>query len=103
MNHGRALFIGNPVKRAADIALREDRLADLSRGKQRIEAHHPALPAHGSYIRPPFRKLTSEDMVCHPGGESFIQPDVIPPGWTHHVAEPLMRDLVSNGIGGGTP
>ena len=28
----------------------------------------------------------------HKGGEAFIQPEVIPPGWCHEVSKPLWRE-----------
>ncbi len=35
-------------------------------------------------------------LVLHPGGEAFVEPEVIPPLHGDHVAEPLVRHLVGD-------
>ena len=35
-----------------------------------------------------------ERLVLHPGREALVQPDVVPPGHRHEIAEPLVRHLV---------
>src|SRR2546427_8272831 len=32
----------------------------------------------------------------HPAGETFVEPDIVPPGHRYQIAEPLVRDLVRN-------
>ena len=31
---------------------------------------------------------------AHPGSESFVEPEIVPPSHGHEITKPLMRDLV---------
>ena len=55
------------------------------RGIARQISSQPNLPLRIE-IRGAFR--------AHPGGEPFVEPQIVPPGHRHKIAEPLMRHLV---------
>src|SRR4051794_2513117 len=42
----------------------------------------------------PLRMPGANGLALHPSGEAFIEPDVVPPGGSHKIAEPLVRDLM---------
>ena len=42
----------------------------------------------------PLRIEIRAALAAHPGGESFVQPEIVPPGHRHEIAEPLVGDLV---------
>ena len=42
----------------------------------------------------PFRLPGRERQIRHPGGEAFVQPEIVPPPHRDEIAEPLVRHLV---------
>ncbi len=54
----------------------------------------PLRPGHH-----PVRLPCCDRMRCHPGGEAFVQPDVVPPCGGDQVAEPLVRHFVRDDVG----
>src|SRR5258707_531056 len=51
-------------------------------------------PLRDAQRRTPARIEARRGLARHPRGEALVQPQVVPPGHRHEVAEPLVRDLV---------
>ena len=65
---------------------RDERVERQRRPLARLEVHPDA----------PGRAPVVDDLVGHPGGERLVEPQVVPPGHRHQVAEPLVRQLVGD-------
>ncbi len=95
-DHRLAFAVGDTVESVGDVVVAFDGLADLPRGYQSVAAHrahaYVLLVDHGVPLRLPM----ANDFGIHPGGERFVEPDVVPPGSGHQVTKPLMRHLVRN-------
>ncbi len=69
-------------------------LLDGMRGGPRVEIHRLVAPQAGEQPEPPFGMEAVDRLDRHPFGERLVEPEVVPPGHGHEVAEPLMRRLV---------
>jgi hypothetical protein len=89
-----ALLVGDAVEGALGLAFAGDRLVDRMGAGAGIEVHRP----FSAFVRleqdPPFGMEAIGRLGRHPLGERLVEPEVVPPGHGHQVAEPLMRDLV---------
>ncbi len=96
--HRSALLIGNAIECSFDVAVAGDRLADLARGDQAVAIHRALCAAHAIKIGAVFRMHLLGDLLLHPGGERFVEPQVVPPGQRHRVAGPLVRQLMRSDV-----
>ena len=93
-DHRRALLVGDGVEGGGDVALTLDRLADAAGGEQPILAHGVVRLAHALGGLSPRRVEGLHRLRAHPVGECLVEPEIVPPGHGHHVAEPEVRELV---------
>src|SRR6185369_15842772 len=96
---GRAFFVGDGVEGVRDIVVGGDGLADLASVDQAVGSHGAEALIHLRGIDVPFGLPLADDLAFHPGGESFVEPDVVPPGGGHQVAKPLVRHFVGGDDG----
>ncbi len=73
--------------------------ADGAGGGLRIEVQGAVHADGDSLIDVPLGMHRSDGLVLHPGGEAFVEPDVVPPLHGHQVAEPLVRHFVRDDDG----
>ena len=92
--HGRALLVRDAVKGFVDLRRRGDLRVNRAGGLQRVEPERRLILLRFVDVDVPLRVRGGERLVGHPGGEPFVQPDVVPPLHGDEVAEPLMRHLV---------
>jgi hypothetical protein len=92
--HRAALGIGDLVEGVLDIVGIVDRIVDLARRRKLVEAHHIETGLFGGAAPFLIRANHSGNLGLHPRREGFVEPDVVPPGRRHIVAEPLVRQLV---------
>ena len=90
----RALLVRDGVERLVDLRGRVGVGVNGTCGSQRVEPERRAILPGFVDSDLPFRMERGERLVGHPRGESFVQPDVVPPRHRHEVAEPLVRHLV---------
>ena len=89
-----ALLVGDAVERALGLALGGDRLVDRMGAGAGVEVHRPLTAFVGLERDPPLGMEALARLGRHPLGERLVEPEVVPPGHGHQVAEPLVRDLV---------
>ena len=99
LQHARALGVGDAVEvrlHRLDIArVREHRVG----GGQLVLRIRPCLLL--AVERHPCRVVLRRPRLAHgrrPGGEGFVQPQVVPPLHRHQVAEPHVRQLVQDRV-----
>ena len=94
--HVAGLAVGNAVEHLVDFVGRFSLGADGARGGLRIQVERVLL-LNGDDLRyMPLRMHGGNGLVLHPGGEAFVEPDVVPPLHGHQVAEPLVSHLVGD-------
>ena len=99
-----ALFVSYIVEGAIGFGLRSDRLLNRMRGRTRIAFHGRFLGDSGAprrisrqFPRQPDFPLRVElrgAFAAHPRGESFVEPEVVPPSHRDEVAKPHMGHLM---------
>ncbi len=65
----------------------------------RIEIQSAVHPRCDRLIDVPFRMHGCDGLVFHPGGEAFVEPDVVPPLHGDKIAEPLVGHFVRDDDG----
>ncbi len=96
--------VGDFVEGAVRFRLGRDRLLHRMRGRARVGLHRRILrrtDPPGRIARDiaaqPFIPLGIEmigALRAHPGGEAFVQPEIVPPRHRDEIAKPLVRHLV---------
>jgi len=97
--HGAPLLVGDGVERLAGLLGVGDVGADGVGGDERVERQRCPLAGLEVHPDPPRRAPVGDDLVGHPGGEGLVEPQVVPPGHRHQVAEPLVGELVRDHLG----
>ena len=85
-----------PVEHRHRLALVGNRLLDRVRGAPRVGAHRILLALVAVEPALPLRIEVLGRLHLHPGGEAFVEPQVVPPAHGDEIAEPLVRDLVGD-------
>ncbi len=88
------LLVRDRVEGVLDVVRRFDRLPNRARARQGVGPHRPLdaveeLHLPGVHRIPGVRRFARD-----PGGERLVEPDVVPPGGGHEIADPLVRELV---------
>ncbi len=99
IEHGddcRALVVSDLVKGLRRLVGRVDLLQHRVRGGNRVRLFALLEDVGGLQTRFPFRMQVIGGVRLHPTGEALVEPQVVPPGHGHQVAEPLMRHFVSD-------
>ncbi len=65
-------------------------------GRAGVQRQGPLAALRG-HARPPVGVQMVERLARHPGGEAFVEPQVVPPVHGDQVAEPLVRHLMGDG------
>ena len=89
-----ALAVGDVVERGVDLAVLGDRLVDRAADHQRVGVHRAEALVERADADVQLGPPLVADAVAHPVGEALVEPDVVPPGRGHEIAEPLVRQLV---------
>ncbi len=99
-----AFAVGDVVKGAVRLRLVRDRLLDRVSCRSCIAFHGqflgdagaPRRIARNIVLQPdfPLRIETRGAFRSHPGGKTFVEPEIVPPRHGHEIAKPLMRGLV---------
>ncbi|MNV13056.1 hypothetical protein D3C71_1036830 [compost metagenome] len=94
-DHRRALAVGDAIKCLAGLLHRRHVLHDRVRGDIGVLPHRATADARSpDTVEIPFRMQLVRGAAGHPGGEAFVEPQVVPPRHRHQVAEPLVRDFM---------
>ena len=98
--HRPALAVADGVKKLAHLGGVGDFLLNGMRILETVQAEG-AVGVHIDELRPhrPFREQPVHGLGAYPGGETFVEPQVIPPFHSHQVAEPHMRHFVGHHLG----
>ncbi len=88
------LAVGDRIESGIDLAVTGNRLVDRAADLERIGRHGAIGLTDGADADIELGTPFVADTIAHPVGEAFIEPDIVPPGRRHIVAEPLMRQLV---------
>ena len=102
LQHGEnaaTLPIGDAIECAVDLVIIIDGFAYLARGSQRVVDHGAECALQRFPVEMAFRPVGMRRLVFHPGGKGFIEPDVVPPGGCHQIAEPHVRHLMGMSAG----
>jgi hypothetical protein len=97
-DHGLALLIRDDVEGLVGLLHRLDALDDGVGGGEGVALEGLVAAGHRLQGRVPFGMQLLRGAPGHPGGEAFVEPEVVPPGHGHEVAEPLVRDLVGRDL-----
>ena len=79
-DHGGAFLIGDAVEGVADIVLGFDFLADFASGSESIFTFRTEFGVDVFNARSPLRLPFGDQLLLHPCGECFVEPDIVPPG-----------------------
>ena len=82
-----------------DVVIGEDRLLNAARAGEVVETHGALPRCEATEVGAVFGVQRLNDLAAHPGGERFVQPDVVPPRHRDEIAKPLMGELVRQHIG----
>ena len=102
--HGTALAVADGVKKLADFRrighflLNGVRVFQPVQAESAVGVHIDELGPHG-----PFREQPVHRFGADPGGETFVEPEVVPPFHGYQVAEPHMRHFVGHHFGHALP
>ena len=95
-DHVPALAVGDRIEGFVDLRIGRDRLMNCPPGDQGVGVHRgePLGQCPGPDVErwAPF----VADPKAHPVGETFVEPDIVPPRRGHQIAEPLVRQLVAD-------
>ena len=94
--HSCGFVVSDIVEELLDFRGRFGVSFDRARGTERIGPHRVGARAHCVCLKIPFRLPCFHGLERHPGGEAFVEPDVVPPLHGDQIAEPLVRDFVSD-------
>ena len=91
-----ALRIGDRIELLVGLlcggGLQDDRVGAF----QGIGIHRPFARVHFADVDVPVGLELCRGLRFHPAGEAFIEPQVVPPGHRHEIAEPLVCHLVAD-------
>ncbi len=100
---GLALDVGDGVEGVGGLVLVLDRSLDRMGALARIEVQHLLALGDVVQVGPPFGMEVFGGLGRHPGSEALVEPEIVPPGHGHQVAEPLVRQFVGVGLEGELP
>ena len=92
--HSTALAVGDVVEDFKDTGFADRARPDSTRCRAGVARHRAFKPAPIAQHRLPFGMKVFAGLVLHPGGKSFVEPDLVPGRHRHQVAKPLVRNLV---------
>ena len=98
-----AFLVGDRVERVVGLALVGDRLQDRVRGLAGIEPERSFLVRGGTDPELPVGVERVGALGAHPRGEALVEPEIVPPGHGHEVAEPLVGRLVGDDLENALP
>src|SRR5437868_12197423 len=94
---GLPFLVGNVLKRIIRFPLGRDRLLDGVGGRAGVALHclllrdsdSPGRIARNRFLEPDFPLWieTGRTLASHPRGETFIQPEIVPPRHCDHITE----------------
>ncbi len=94
VQHSLAFAVGDAVIGVANIIVTRDRFTNGTRAGQSVVCHHRKAALQAIQGMALFRLETLQQPVGDPGGKTLFQPQIVPPGWRHQVAEPHVRQLM---------
>ncbi len=92
-----AFAVGDAIKGIENVGIAGDRIADLAGIGEAIIAHDANRSALRGQIKACARIDRIHSLIANPGGEGFVQPNIIPPDRRDEIAEPLMPELMRVG------
>ena len=95
-----AFAVADGVKKLADLGRVFDFLLNGMGIFQAVQAQRP-VGVHVHELGPhlPFREEPVHRLGAHPGGKTFVQPEIVPPPHGHQVTKPHVGHFVSHHLG----
>jgi hypothetical protein len=98
-DHPGALAVGDGIEGIQDVMAALDGLPDLTGRREAVGVHRPEGGLQQHDVEVVLGMRLRDDAVGHPCGECLVEPQVVPPGLGHGVAEPVVGELVGHHAG----
>ena len=99
-HHRGALLVGDQVEVGVGFLGRAHGAIDRMRAAQGVELERGGARVLEVVPHPPGGLPVVDDREGHPGGEGFVEPEIVPPGHRDQVAVPHVRQLVRDHLRG---